>query len=109
MSPLERAARALCTLDGNHEDAKIDGKPVWRNYLPGAQAALTSAKMEWRPIKSAPQDGSSVLLFVPEEKNPQRQMVVGAWDADNQRWTAIPALLRLKPSLWLALPPFPQP
>lgn len=39
-SPLERAARALCSHAGNPENATMDGKPLWQSYLPEARAAL---------------------------------------------------------------------
>lgn len=107
MNPLERAARALCTLNGHDEDAMTDGKPVWQDYLPEARAAISSARMEWRPMKSAPLDGSPVLLFLASEKSAARQMVVGAWDKSNNRWTAVAAVYRLSPTCWLPLPPAP--
>ena len=40
MTPLERAARVLCSLDGNPENATMKGKPFWQNYLPEARAAI---------------------------------------------------------------------
>lgn len=43
-SALERAARALCALDGHPENAKMDGKPLWQNYLPEAQAVLQAIR-----------------------------------------------------------------
>lgn len=39
-SPLERAARALCALDGHPENATTDGKPLWMDYLPEARAVI---------------------------------------------------------------------
>lgn len=44
MNPLERAARALCTLDGNPENAKMDGKPLWQDYLPEARAVIEAIR-----------------------------------------------------------------
>ena len=43
-SPLERAARALCSLDGHPENAKMDGKPLWMDYLPEARAVLEAIR-----------------------------------------------------------------
>src|SRR3546814_12497333 len=37
---LERVARALCELDANPPDATMGGKPLWRDYLPEASAAI---------------------------------------------------------------------
>ena len=43
-SPLERAARALCSLDGHPENARMDGKPLWMDYLPEARAVLEAVR-----------------------------------------------------------------
>lgn len=37
---LERIARALCTHDGNPPNATLEGRPLWRDYLPEAQVVL---------------------------------------------------------------------
>ena len=42
MTPVERIARALCRLDGHPENATMNGKPLWQDYLPEARAALTA-------------------------------------------------------------------
>jgi hypothetical protein len=34
------AARALFRSDGNPENTKFEGKPVWQSYLPAAKAAV---------------------------------------------------------------------
>lgn len=106
--PLERAARALCSLAGNSEDAMNDGKPLWQDYLPEARAVIAEARMDWRPIKSAPQDGTPLLLFVPTEASVNRRVIVGFWDKANSRWTAVPTVYRMNPAYWLPLPPHPQ-
>lgn len=38
--PLECAARALCALDSHPPDIKMDGKPMWQDYLPEVRAVL---------------------------------------------------------------------
>ena len=43
-SGLERVARALCELDANPTDARMDGKPLWQDYLPEAQAAIMALR-----------------------------------------------------------------
>lgn len=43
-SPLERAARALCALDGHAPDVKLDGKPLWQDYLPEVRTVIASIK-----------------------------------------------------------------
>lgn len=40
MTPLERAARALCAL----ADATMDKRPLWQDYLPEARAVLTAIR-----------------------------------------------------------------
>jgi hypothetical protein len=44
MTPLERAARALCSLDGHLENATMAGKPLWQDYLPEARAVLQAIR-----------------------------------------------------------------
>jgi len=48
-SPKERAARALCELDGHPPDIKMDGQPMWMSYLPEVDAVLEAAlpEEEW--------------------------------------------------------------
>lgn len=38
--PRERAARSLCRLAGNPEDARFEGRPMWESYLPEVDAVL---------------------------------------------------------------------
>lgn len=42
-SPRERAARALCRLDGHPENIKFEGAPMWQSYLPQVDAVLEAA------------------------------------------------------------------
>lgn len=42
-SPRERAARALCNLDGHAPDAAFEGGPMWASYLPQVNAVLRVA------------------------------------------------------------------
>ena len=42
--PLERAARALCSLDGHPENATMEGKPLWQDYLPEARAVIEAIR-----------------------------------------------------------------
>jgi hypothetical protein len=44
MTPLERAARALCELDNNPPGATMDGKPLWMDYLPEVRAVLQAIR-----------------------------------------------------------------
>lgn len=55
MTPLERAARALCSLDGHVENASLEGKPVWQSYLPEVRAVLKALRqsteaMQWKGV-----------------------------------------------------------
>jgi hypothetical protein len=38
----EKAARALCSFDGNPENAIRDGKPLWMSYLDEAKTVLVA-------------------------------------------------------------------
>lgn len=53
-SPRERAARALCSLAGNPENIKFEGKPMWQSFLPEADTALEAALPadEWERIRA---------------------------------------------------------
>jgi len=45
----ERAARALCALDGHPSDIRFEGAPMWKSYLPQVRvvvAALQDPGME---------------------------------------------------------------
>ena len=51
----ERAARALCDLDGNPPDIKMDGSPMWVSYLLEVDAVLQAAlsQEDWDRLKAA--------------------------------------------------------
>lgn len=40
---IEAAARALCRAEGNPENIKFEGKPMWQSHVPAAKAALEAA------------------------------------------------------------------
>lgn len=40
---VEAAARALCRLQGNPENTRFEGKPMWQSYLREASAAVEAA------------------------------------------------------------------
>lgn len=42
MTPIERACRALCELDGHPPGITMDGKPLWMDYLLEARAVITA-------------------------------------------------------------------
>ncbi|EQA97230.1 hypothetical protein [Sphingobium sp. HDIP04] len=65
MTPIERAARALCKLDGYAEDGEREGKPLWRSYLPQVQAVLDAIE---EPSPRMTEAGATVIQYVgPEE------------------------------------------
>lgn len=43
-SPIERAARALCILDGHPENIAFEGRPMWESYLPQVRAVLEAVR-----------------------------------------------------------------
>ena len=53
ISPRERAARAVCRLDGKPEDVPYKGYPMWRKYLLEVDTVLQAALQhpEWVAIK----------------------------------------------------------
>lgn len=44
MTPLERACRALCELDGHPPGVTMKGKPLWQDYLPEVRAVLAAIR-----------------------------------------------------------------
>ena len=65
MTPIERAARALCKLDGHPDDGQRDGKPLWRSYLPQVRAVLEAVH---EPSLRMTEAGATVIRYVgPEE------------------------------------------
>lgn len=58
MTPIERAARALCSLDGNPENATMDGKSLWQDYLPEVRAVLAAIR---EPSEAALRAGEEII------------------------------------------------
>ena len=50
MTPIERAARALCKLEGNPENTKFEGKPMWQSYLQQALAVIEAIREPSAPM-----------------------------------------------------------
>ncbi|WP_337267041.1 hypothetical protein [Oryzifoliimicrobium ureilyticus] len=42
----EAAARSLCRFDGHPENISFEGKPMWKSYLPQADAVLAAVMPE---------------------------------------------------------------
>lgn len=68
ISPLERAARALCRLDGHPENATMDGKPLWQDYLPEVRAVLEAIR---EPDDRGVTEGMCVALNAGEGAKPE--------------------------------------
>ena len=52
-SPRERAARALCELQGHPPDIKMAGRPMWMSYLEEVDTVLKAALSDEEWIKLA--------------------------------------------------------
>jgi len=50
----ERAARALCELQGYPPDIKMEGSPMWRSFLEESDAVLIAALSdgEWAKLSA---------------------------------------------------------
>ena len=50
--PRERAARALCKLEGHPPYIRMDGQPMWHSYLDQVDAVLKAAltSEEWERL-----------------------------------------------------------
>lgn len=59
MSPIERAAHALCELDGNPPGATMDGRPLWQDYAPEVRAVLAAIR----------QPSSAMVQAAPDDRN----------------------------------------
>jgi len=44
VSPLSRACKALCRLDGHPENIRFEGAPMWQSYMPQARAVLDAIR-----------------------------------------------------------------
>ncbi|MFY1710508.1 hypothetical protein J3366_03365 [Tritonibacter mobilis] len=47
----ERAARALCELQGHPPDIKMEGRPMWMSYLEEVDTVLKAALSDEERIK----------------------------------------------------------
>lgn len=66
MTPIERAARALCSLDDNPENATMDGKPLWEDYLPEVHAVLRAIR---EPSEEMIEAGSEITSHISSEES----------------------------------------
>lgn len=61
MTPLERAARALCSLDRFPADPITDGKAPWQDYLPRARAVLHAVR---EPSEAMTEAGAEITSHI---------------------------------------------
>lgn len=63
---------------------------------------------EWRPISTAPTDGTRVLLFCPDSE-PEWQVMEGRWWQRYQSWgESVWGESELHPTDWMPLPAPPS-
>ena len=66
MSPIEKAARALCRAHGDDEEQLSDGTPRWATYLPHLMAVIDALHEPDDLMKDA---GSEIIRYVGEEES----------------------------------------
>lgn len=59
ISPRERAARALCSMQRKSADAMVDGRPLWMSYLDRVDAVLKEALEDHQWMAMKDQDAPS--------------------------------------------------
>jgi len=118
----ENVARAICeAIDADPDVENAATLVACRTAADAALAACGYAEMqaeierlralvEWRPIETAPKDGTFLLLFDPHN---DRTITVGFWSTQGlgpewARWVSIPGAFGRKPTHWLPLPPPPR-
>lgn len=67
MTPIERAARALCKLHGELDDGLRDGKPIWRSYVPHVAIVLDAIH---EPSLRMMEAGATIIRHVSPEESP---------------------------------------
>ncbi|WP_380805181.1 hypothetical protein [Sphingobium tyrosinilyticum] len=67
MSPIERAARALCKLEGHPDDGERECQSSWPSYLPQVRAVLEAIH---EPSLRMMEAGATIIRYVgPEESS----------------------------------------
>ena len=67
MTHIERAARALCKCDGQSDDGKRKGEPLWQSYVPQVRAVLDAIH---EPSLRMAEAGATVIRYVGPEESP---------------------------------------
>ncbi|MFD2431304.1 hypothetical protein ACFSUK_31095 [Sphingobium scionense] len=78
MKPIERAARALCRLDGHPQAGVSDADMPWEDYLPQVRAVLEALH---EPSDWMAEAGAELLRHVGADEGEQgyRQDAVDIW------------------------------
>ena len=86
--------------DGYH---KQHSKAHWRELADAAIAAYEAA--QWRPIESAPKDGTEVVLWASDRpENREKRLWVGRFEEPSEYWFDTNEGRPLWPTHWM-LPP----
>jgi hypothetical protein len=108
-----RVAEVIASWGDTEEIADLTAKLfVAESSLAALQARATTDR-EWQSIESAPKDGTSILLIIPEAMmNFVPPVYVGAYDAPTKAWYTYGAsssgtCWRGDPTHWQPLPPLP--
>lgn len=78
MSPVERAARALCEADGNSTDFVVGIQPMWKSYLPKVQTVLKAIR---EPNERMAEAGGQVVRYVDRDESSEyyKQDAANVW------------------------------
>lgn len=60
---------------------------------------------DWKPIETAPKDGSDFLALIPWQT--KHHQMVGCFAPDG-RFRSWPGRMKYEPTYWQPLPPYPQ-
>ncbi|NYT43142.1 hypothetical protein HZY97_20370 [Sphingomonas sp. R-74633] len=67
-SPIERAARALCTLAGHPENITFEGRPMWESFLPEVRSVVLAIRDTSPAMLEA---GATAIVQCQEQGEPE--------------------------------------
>lgn len=98
------AADIMETMGG---DLRIQRRDELRSILRRHFAGLEAE--QWRPIETAPKDGTPILLWNPTWYQDKGGMCVGLWSTVSPAgWYAVEHAMHIDPTHWRPLPPPPK-
>lgn len=116
---VERVARALCRqyeLDDGFSVEQADraaASDMYRNFVKSARAALAAMPSQWRPIDSAPRDGTDILLYCPPVGKFAEENDIGRWNQSLGQWQMpdhqCGGYGKCDPTHWMPRPAPPKP